>query len=321
LFASESDFLGRGIVGETVRLVGAYKYHCFVGIEKLGLVWAGLVARRMRIPVVYQSYELFSGNYILGISPLRWIRFLRTRKLEKQFHRTTVATIIQDKVRADVLRKTNRHPLMKSLLVPIGLKGSSHTVKSRFLSKRFPQLDGRIVVMQFGLIEARRFSVELIQRAQEFPANWALLLHGRFEGSETSESLAKLDRNKKVVFSDHLVPAGDLDDLISSSHIGLGFYPDKTLNEFTAGFSSEKIARYMKCGIPVVAFSYPTFRDSVERTGAGVCISDLGQLSVAINTIYGDYERYRANAYKAYERYFRLDTQFEKVVDFIDRLA
>jgi hypothetical protein len=99
-----------------------YNYKCFIGIEKKGLIWAGLLNREYKyhIPYLYYSLELYIEDH-----PIRFTDkfFPRLRKLEKRFHREAAATIIQDSMRAKVLFESNHIEKQPVILVPVSLRG------------------------------------------------------------------------------------------------------------------------------------------------------------------------------------------------------
>ena len=86
-----------------------------------------------------------------------------------------------------------------------------------------------------------------------------LVLHGY--GNQTYlaylQSIADMDR---VVFSFDFVPEDKIIDVISSATIGLALYPNTSSNDRLAAFSSVKVAYYLQCGVPVIAFDSESFR-------------------------------------------------------------
>lgn len=113
-----------------------------------------------------------------------------------------------------------------------------------------------------------------------------------------------------------------IDELISSCHIGLCFYDKKVPNNYLTGFSSEKLARYYKCGLPIISMNYPTFMKSVEGNKAGVCINNIKNLPGAVLKIESEYSTYSENAVKAYSKTFEFKNNFNKDISpFLKKLA
>jgi len=105
--------------------------------------------------------------------------------------------------------------------------------------------------------------------------------------------------------------------MISSADIGLCFYPSKYANDLLAGFSSEKLARYLLCGLPVVAFKYPSFVKSVSDTGSRLCLERISDLPQACKKIMSNYQNYKEASFKTYNDYFSFTPQFDEIIRYI----
>lgn len=320
---SDHNLLTKSVINETKAILDRSTYKCYFGIEKLGLVWAGIISGYTSVPVIYYSLELYTTKAMLnssfkGFRLLKAIRFLALRNYERKYHRTAHATIIQDKNRAQEIYRYNKVPRMHSLFMPVTLIEEPIIPKSRYLRDLYGITDDKVVLLQLGIIGKNRLVEEVSDAARSFLSNWVLVFHGPVYDKNI---LLKIKQNNnRVIVSDKLVSPEDLNKLVNSADIGLCFYPNRNANDYHTGFSSEKLTRYLQYGIPVITPNYPTFEQSVGVTGAGVCIQDMSHLSQAVSTITADFKSYQQNAYAAYLQFFEFYSQFKKVVELVNNI-
>jgi glycosyltransferase involved in cell wall biosynthesis len=311
---------------ESLKFAKTGKYKCIIGVEKSGFVWASLVGAILEIPVIYYSLELYPTSDCFKLlrkgasSILKIPRFLRLRHLEKAYHKRARATIVQDQWRATELMKMNGVKQTENLLVPVSLKGPPLTKRTSYLQTCFDIPKNKKIILQLGLIEANRSVDEVVRASQRFPDNWVLIVHGPMFDEEFAAKVRSLDKSGRVIFSSRIVPTQELDNLVCSADVGFCLYPKAHINDYLTGFSSEKLARYLRCGIPVVTFDYPTYLDSVQKNRCGVCVRELSSVADAVGTILGDYDTYRANAFRAFGNHFEFNKQFEKVASYISAI-
>jgi glycosyltransferase involved in cell wall biosynthesis len=319
-FRGSKALLSQEVLNWTEKQITERNFICFIGIEKLGLVWSGLLGIKYKIPFLYYSLELYPNSYLRFISPVRWLRFLSIRRNESRFHRLASAAIVQDERRGIELDRMNDVKGVPRIYLPVSVIGPPRKEKSNYLKNHLGITRDKVIVLQFGGIDKERRSVELTIASQEFETDVVMVFHGLAEDPTILDKIRKVDIKKKVVISTDLVPSERIDDLVCSADIGLCFYSDRSVNEITSGYSSEKLARYLRAGIPVIASDYHSFKQSVQDTGVGICIRDFSELAVAVQKIKKDYGKYQDRAFETYDKYFRFEIQFEKVVKYIQEL-
>ena len=135
------------------------------------------------------------------------------------------------------------------------------------------------------------------------------------------ESLAHLNTRQRAVLSRVTLPQDDLDTMISSADIGLVFYIGDNVNERLTARSSEKVARYARCGVPMVSFDYDCFQSVFDEYQCGRCISQLEHLPSACEDIFGNYERYRQGAYDSYAAVYNADQHFPPLLSWLEHQA
>lgn len=289
-------------------------YACLIGVEKAGLIWAGLIGESTGLPWIYYSLELYTSDHDYYYEG----NFVRYRRAEKRYHQKAIATIIQDQDRADVLFKDNGIKGGKAIFVPVSIMGEVIKKKSDYLREEHHIPKDKVVVLQFGLIFERRLCKEVMIEAHKFDDDICLIMHGDIP--DNKEIYRHLTLSGKIILSEKLIPSSEIGDLISSSDIGLVFYRKNPINDYLVASSSEKLALYLQSGIPVVMFDYPSFAQINDKYQFGVCIGKLEELEQAISKIRNNYSYYRENAFAAFTDHYEYRRNFLRVVDIITSL-
>jgi glycosyltransferase involved in cell wall biosynthesis len=166
--------------------------------------------------------------------------------------------------------------------------------------------------LSYGEISERRFGLDLARLAQEFPEEWRLVLHG-FGVPAVLETIRRIDEQNRVCLSLRLVPASQQQEVVRSATIGLALYGKEPLNDQLTGRSSEKIALYFQCGIPLIAFKHQSY-EHIEAEKAGVLVDRLEDIKGAVAEILKNYESYTQNAFRCYEKYYRFEDSFPALI-------
>jgi len=173
--------------------------------------------------------------------------------------------------------------------------------------------NNEVVILVHGKILERRLCVELAKVAQGFRKHWKLVFHG-WGSTAVIDRIRKLDYNNRICLSLNLLPASQEAEVVCSSHIGLVLYDQGTINDRLTAFSSEKLALYLQCGIPVVAFASEGY-EHIAQDNVGVLINTLQELPVAIDQILDDYQGYRSRAFLCYQKFYRFERNFASVLE------
>jgi glycosyltransferase involved in cell wall biosynthesis len=305
------------LVERAGTLMEGRRYACLIGIEKKGLIWAGLMGERMGIPSMYYSLELYTRDHPHS---KRSLHARRTKPVEEKYHRKSLATIVQDPDRAEILLRDNGVQNSELFYVPVSLIGEPYRARSAFLRQRLRLPDDRRVILQFGQISEDRFSIELARVAQHFPGEWTLVLHG-YGPERTVRRIRRVDGRGRVRLSLDLVPAHRVLEMVASADIGLALYSSRTANDTLTALSSEKVALYLQAGLPIIAFDYPGYRRLIDRYGCGATVSSLDQLPAAVEKILASYDRFRSNAYTCFTECFEFSRKFQQVIERIHELS
>jgi glycosyltransferase involved in cell wall biosynthesis len=313
---SDKGLIPERVLKRTIAILRPYHYKAFIGVDKGGLAWAGAIANRLSAPLIYSSLELYTRDhwFYSGCYTQK-----RLKLAEEKYHRRCWATIVQDELRGKVLIADNRvQSEMRMFYVPICRLGEPEARTSHWLQDHLALPRGQVIILSHGLISPMRFSVQIAELAQIFPNDWTLVIHGYGENSILRE-IRELDARNKVVISLNLVDLLEEQMIVGSATVSLVFYGDKYLNDKLTGFSSEKLALSLQCGVPVVAFDYPSY-GHIREERCGVLIGNISEIPMAISQILADYSGYRSRAFSTFKKYYQFEANFKKVLNALDEL-
>lgn len=290
---------------------GTRRYSWLVGIDPVGLIISGICATIFRLRYCYISLEiLFSGEIKSG--------YLKTlKRLERYYNQRCAFTIIQDRVRADLLATENGVPHESILLLPNSPLGEVNPQHSRYLRERLDIPDDQKVVLHVGTLSKWTCTPQLLDVSRSWPATLKLVLHSRERGSEIGFDLAD---HPRLQISEGPVSSQDLPELIASADIGLVLYCIDEQhfmhrdNILYVGLSSGKMAEYLRCGVPVVVSAFPGMCDLMEEYHCGVCIAEMDEMADAIHTILADWANYSRGALRCFDEVFHFERHFAAVL-------
>lgn len=300
----------RATLGRLRKISRERCYDSVIGVESYGLIVGEHVTRGARRKLVYYSLEIEGIRY----EPVLRQRLLH--KLERAAHARCDTTIIQDPDRWNVLRKFNRLEASSPCFLPVGVSGEARNTKSGFLHEKLGIPGESKIALLFGYLVGMRQIHDLIEAAKTFPAGWVLVMHGpgfSWEAEELARRVAATEG--KVYLSTELVPQAQVEELVASASVGLTFYPPMDANHMLTARSSEKMALYAKCGIPVIANNYPSFEEVFSLYRSGLTVDSFAKIPGALAEIDRNYERYSAGAREAFVAEYSFDRTFPKIVD------
>lgn len=289
------------------------KYCAFIGIEKLGLIWAGLTVKHRAVPLIYYSLELYfegSERHTLG-----W-----AIPYERTFHRRCKATIVQDPLRARELLNHNGVVGQSVIHFPVSARGGAKEIAGRaYWHEAFSIPRSARVILYLGLLSTKRDLEDLLFAARSLPGNRHFVLHGPCLADDGSLEQLREKINalglSNVHLSTKLVPEAKLSELIASADIGLCMYNNHDVNDRLTAFSSQKVAAYLQHGIPLIAFRNESYEALFGEFACGEMIDDLCELPLAVRRIIGAESMYRKAAFNAFDRHFDFDKNVEGLVE------
>ena len=273
-------------------LHSANKYELCIGIDSGGGLIAQKFSQESGCPYIYYSLEIpdqedFSYELLLGAISKKSLGAMEQ----------AAAVLIQDRSRADFL--SQRVQVKKYIFLPVSVeKNNTRRVKM-----------GKIC-LAFG--NNHFFKEEdIVELSRKTPQNWKILFHN-----------TNLSREKKIIAKHHIdniiisegfLPQNEIEDLIASSSVGLAFYGSWSENEKRIIFSSEKVARYLSHGIPIITNTLGNASTLFTEIPCGIAIEAISHIGSALQEIEVDYDQFSSNASLAFERYYNFDTNFQKI--------
>lgn len=131
------------------------------------------------------------------------------------------------------------------------------------------------VICYTGSITRIRCAIEMMRALERLDVR--LILAGPFESAALEAEMRAMPAWDKVDYRG-TYNRKQLRDILAQSRAGLVlFYPEP--NHLDA--QPNKMFEYMAGGVPVIASSFPLWRDLMARTGAGVCADPLDPADIA----------------------------------------
>jgi glycosyltransferase involved in cell wall biosynthesis len=282
-------------------------FDLLIGVEKAGLELAAACARGATIPYVYYSLELYIEDHP-DLPGFGW-----QRRSEIVCHRHASATIIQDPMRWRALRHANGPLQDKAFFLPVGVPGDTlqpHRVAAA--ESPFP----RNSILYMGMIRPSRFAGELLQAAASLPEGTTLHLHGPVAPADAAR-LAGVARPPNAMITTELLTEAAIRDLVAGAEIGLALYRRNNANDRLTAYSSQKIAMYLRAGVPIVAFRSEGYEELFGRFRCGEMIDSMDDLPAAIETIRLRRARYSEAAREAFAAIYNLDRYWQPLAEFL----
>lgn len=292
-------------------------YKCFIGIEKTGLIIANLTNRDT--PIIYYSLELYYSS-----SGLQMFTFYAIRKLEMIAHNNSVATIIQDEKRKEILYKYNKilDNNIKTVYLPVSMMGGPVLDKDDYFFENFGIPKDKKILLQLGMIDSARMSEEIAKSALKWPNDWVLVMHGSVNDAIKNKILNI--NNKNLYISDKTLPFEDIPKVIASADLGLVFYKNNPnfnfYNNFFIGSSSGQLAHHLQCGLPIISIDIPSLTDVINEFSCGLVVDKVDSIEQAAKSILANYSFYRRNAFACFNKMYRYERYFKDLCRFISEI-
>jgi hypothetical protein len=224
------------------------------------------------------------------------------------------ALLIQDRYRAALLLKNSTQDArgVKVIHFPVSVRGPACKAQARGLYDIILQENVRTRILFFGGLWSPNLLEQLHNVSERLAEDEVLIIHGG-RGTVNADEVV----SKNLIVVRRPVAFEHLDELISSAHIGLALYPERDPNSRYTAYSSEKIARYTKAGLPFIAFANEDYEYLRKMTGCCVLVTSYEQVPDAIKEIRENYERYRRNAFRAFQKIYDIEIASRDLVEFL----
>ena len=344
------SFLGRSFrVPVTVALLAEGLARCrgprrpdiVLSCGALGGIAAWMLAKLLRVRRIYQMLELpvvdakVIRNSMPAIPnsrnddqqvggdrsqrrPRPWSQRL-IDAADRHALRTADVVIAHDTYRADFSSRALQVPATRFELLPNAPRGRGPGHKTRWLAEKLGIPSDYRIALHFGGMSPHFDLLRLVAGVEAWPRRWCLVIHTSFraEGEEYFEKVRGLAGGKPVFFSLDPVPSSTADELVASADVGLATYSLELLGYRATlmGLASGKIARYLRCGLPVVASDLPTVRKYLERYDCGYCAGDPAGFGALLPLISDRYNELSRNASRCFKELFAPDAYCRKIAE------
>lgn len=273
-----------------------------VGIEPHGGVAAFLVSKKLKKKFFYYSGELFRPFF-----KTPWIdaifKFYFTAMLQQ-----AEAVVVQDSSRSDILKKEYKLKGDKIILLPVGTIDPVNRNKSRYFYEKFNIPDHKKIILYAGSIKSWAFLKEIAEAAHDWPPDYSLVIHG-FAGKGNSylEILKPFIDEKKVFLSTETVDWSELDKLLCSAYLSIAAYSGDDENTQFISFSSNKLANYARCGLPLLIKHTDHASEMFKQIKWGETFMNFADIVSAIQVIDQKYNEYREKCFEAFSNFYDLN--------------
>jgi glycosyltransferase involved in cell wall biosynthesis len=286
-------------------------YAVLVGIEKAGVALAAMIAETLCIPHIHWSLELyFAGNPgWMNWTPCGdfWL------EAEANAHKSALAVIIQDEDRASVLRAAMGHE-GRYLYLPVAINAANVQQRGGHALHDLYGIDhSRKILLCYG--NNRLPADWVLTMRDSLPEPWVLVLHGLY-----MSGLEGVPGDSRLIVSAARRPEAEIPALIASAHAGLVYYQADDINQTLTAFASEKLARCLCAGIPVITSGIRNIHKLFAEQPCGISISEPRQIAAALRTIEKNEDMFRKTAINA-RRSYLFELASREVIQFFSELA
>ena len=292
-------------------------YTLVIGFDAEGLVVANYVAHMFGIPIIYWSLEvIFSDDY--GLPNHRALK-----PQEKKVNKTVAFTIIQDKWRADLLKRANElgDQYKQFVFVPNARRGQARRAPHQLLRNKLGIPADKKIVLYTGMLTWSAMLPELIESTKKWPDEFVLVINARYPMDNSEYRRIDIP---KVFWSLSPCPRSQYREMVDSADIGIALYESKLrrpdnhihtyLNIATMGLSSGKISDYLQSGLPVITNKLIGTSEFIATYGCGISIDTPQGIGLALDMIGKNYSEYSQNACRAFNDGLEFERYFHSVV-------
>ena len=227
------------------------------------------------------------------------------RRFERRVLPKLRALMIQDRFRAAVLlRHVSGADAVRTIYFPVAMAGRGRKPAPGLRTSRSG------TVMFFGGVWSATFLRELQAIAAGLREDQRLVVRGG-RGTVTPGPVlgARFD------LSTEPIPFDQVNEVIATADIGLALYPHNEANSRISAFASEKVARYLQCGVPFIAFRSEDYAYLRAEIVCCELVDSYGEVPAAVNRIMDNYESYQQGAVAAFDRFYCHDTTGPALVE------
>ena len=261
------------------RLALYRNYDLVIGVDRQGLIEAGILHRLSGTPYVFFSFEIMFESETSA----------RYKALEREAAAGVSLWLVQDEARARQLEIENGLRPANRFLLPLASAGPGAPGTQR-LRDRLGVPEDMYVAIAIGSVERWSMAGRILKSVAGWPRDWALIVHERY--GRTRERLrAELAQvaplvGRRIFLSDAAPElVDDLGTVLAGVSAGLAFYepdfkgPYSGRNLQHLGMASGKISTYLRYGVPVILNDIGLYPGEARRFGFGRVVESPEQIA------------------------------------------
>jgi hypothetical protein len=298
---------------EIVRIVRKLddkcKYKMIFGCSQMGVITTWFASLFSDIRYIYLNDELWFNDFVNNIYyyPLKCAEIAASRN--------AVFTITQDKMRGKLLSRINNLDFNKLKYLPNSRVGCGIVQRSYYLHEMIGCSLRKKIILWIGAVSEGDGALELVEQSNEWPDDYILVFHFRSQRlTPYKEKIMAYHKKMNVHVLTDDFSYDELPAVFSSAYIGVAYYPDRGINARYIGHSSGKINSFLQHGVPCVVSDLIGLH-WVRKTGSGVCVKNISEVSQAISIIEGNYKSFSKSAVSAFDSLLSIDDPMSELVD------
>lgn len=318
LFVAPTVTLFRRSVRKRLRTMFRRNHYSFVlSVEKGGFALASDALDDLEYPLIYYSLELYTtGHSLLSVDP----KMAALHRLEKKHANPRLIYVIQDDIRWNVLKSDLGIEQVRSvILLPVSEPAEPCPESSRLLRDQLGISQEKKILLYYGVVRPERDSLTVAAIADDLPDNWVLVFHGPCH-DDVAQKILEKSAKCKILMSRTFVPSAQREQLIKSADVGLSIYRQTSENDRLTGSSSEKIALYLKCGVPIIGHDNESYAH-IWTLGGGLPVSEVDQIPFALARMAPRLDDYRKSARRVYEEHYCFERNYHRAAEAISDLG
>lgn len=296
-------------------LAGRNDIVAVVGIEPAAALTAAIVGSLLKVRHFYCSMELAFQPFRTGLLNRLW------RTAVGRAARTAAAVTVQDFDRGAALCRVLSVPREKVILLPVGTTDGKAHARTTYLRDKLNIPRDRKIVLYAGSIRDWACVREIAESVRTWPAEFCLVVHGFIASREDPyvQSVLRYVDNARVFLSTDLLEWDDLDRLLCSADMSIAAYRMDEENMKYISSSSNKLASYARCGLPVVLSSSENVERMFDTVRWGEAFQGFEEVGEKISKIHLDYPTYREHCYEAFDRFYDLRRYGSEFIEAVTR--
>lgn len=261
------------------RLALYRRYDLVIGVDRQGLIEAGILHRMTGTPYVFFSFEIMFESETS----------MRYKALEREAAAGASMWLVQDAARARQLELENGLQPANRFLLPLASAGPG-APGTRRLRDRLGVPEDMHVAIAIGSVEGWSMTGRILKSVAAWPQDWALIVHERY-GRTRDRLRPELTQvgqlvGRRIFLSDGAPGmVDDMGSVLAGIAVGLAFYepdfkgPYSGKNLQHLGMASGKISTYLRYGVPVILNDIGLYPAEARRFGFGRVVESPEQIA------------------------------------------